>query len=256
VLGQSINNGWKAVATPGPGAPAGAHPVTLGRPELIDSFANGWPVTQADLAALGGSSFTVELTWTPQSRVWVALLLSGATLLLCLVLGFLPERWRQRLRSRLRPWMLGRPAPATVSADAPALELSLRPAPRTDRLPTRARALVLGLVTGLVASAVTSLGVGLLVAVLVVAGLRIPVLRWVTRLGALAFIVAGGLSVITGQAAHHYLPGSNWAGSFVSSGKMVWIGVVLLLADAIVVSAGLRTPAPKPPANAEPSPPR
>ena len=37
-------------------APAGSHAVDLGRSQLIDGFANGWQVTQADLHALGGST--------------------------------------------------------------------------------------------------------------------------------------------------------------------------------------------------------
>ena len=51
VLGQSVNKGWHAVAEPGPGAPAGSHPVDLGTPLLVDGFANGWHVTAADLHA-------------------------------------------------------------------------------------------------------------------------------------------------------------------------------------------------------------
>ena len=83
---------------PGPRSPAGVHAVDLGHLELIDGFANGWQVTAADLAALGGSNFTVAMTWTPQRLVWGALAVSGATLALCLVLGFLPTRSRRWLR--------------------------------------------------------------------------------------------------------------------------------------------------------------
>ncbi len=101
VLGQSVNKGWQAVASPGQGARAGSHAVDLGPPQLVDGFANGWHVTPADLRALGGSSFTVQLTWTPQRLVWAALAVSGATLLLCLVLGFLPIRARRWVRSKL-----------------------------------------------------------------------------------------------------------------------------------------------------------
>jgi hypothetical protein len=69
------------------------------------------------------------------------------------------------------------------------------------------------------------------------------------------FVAAGCLAVITGQAAHHYLPGSNWAGSFVGAGNLIWVGIVLLLADAVIVSAGTRPPRLAPPGNDEPSPP-
>ncbi len=103
VLGQSVNAGWKAVATPGPGAPRSAHAVTLGGSQLVDSFANGWPVTAADLQALGGPNFTVTLSWTPQREVWAALFLSAVTLLFCLLLVFLPARLRRRVRGRVGP---------------------------------------------------------------------------------------------------------------------------------------------------------
>jgi hypothetical protein len=116
-------------------------------------------------------------------------------------------------------------------------------------------AVLLGLVTGLLASGVTSLRVGAGIAVLVTAGLLIPWVRWIAALGAVGFITAGCLNVIRGQAVHHFLPGSNWPGSFVAAGNRIWLGVVLLLADAVIVSAGARSPRPAPPATAEQSPP-
>ena len=115
--------------------------------------------------------------------------------------------------------------------------------------------ILLGLVTGIVAAGVTSLAVGGVIALVVIAGLLIPWVRWAAALGAVGFIVAGCVDVVRGQAVHHYLPGSNWPGSFVSAGNRIWIGVVLLLADAVIVSAGARSPRPAPPATAEPSPP-
>ena len=57
VLGESVNKGWHAVASPGAGAPAGSHSVDLGPPQLVDGFANGWHVTAEDLHALGGAKF-------------------------------------------------------------------------------------------------------------------------------------------------------------------------------------------------------
>jgi arabinofuranan 3-O-arabinosyltransferase len=275
VLGESLNNGWKAVASPGPGAAAGAHPVNLGQPQLIDSFANGWAVTGPDLKALGGGSFVINLKWTPQTKVWIALGLSGLTLLGCLLLALLPARWRRRARARMRrAWRAvrargaGTPAVAAVAAAAedrrvrvvgydydgngPALQL-LRREPR--HAVRWSKAIPIGLVTGLAAAGVTSLAVGAIVAVVVFAGLLIPWVRWLAAIGGVAFVVAGCLNVVTGQSVHHYLPGSNWAGSFVSAGNQIWIGIVLLLADAVIVSVGLRSPRPAPPEHAEPSPP-
>ncbi len=121
VLGQSLNKGWQAVAQPGPGAAPGSHSVDLGPPHLVDGFANGWHVSEADLHRLGGPDFTVEVSWTPQQEVWAALGLSAATLALCLVLGFLP---------------LPRPAPGAGAAPAAAAR-----AGRARRARTTGRAL-------------------------------------------------------------------------------------------------------------------
>jgi arabinofuranan 3-O-arabinosyltransferase len=273
VLGQSNNSGWTAVARPGPQAGPGAHAVNLGTPQLVDSFANGWPVTQPDLRALGGGSFVIDLEWTPQTKVWIAEGLSAAALLLCLVFAVTPAPWRRRLRARGRRmvrWLTRRrrkgdqeqavsstpPSPLSPSLpspyDRPQLVL-LRRQPRH-----RVRwwnGIILALLTGVVAAGVTSLRVGAGIAVLVVAGLYIPWVRWLAAFGGVGLIVAGAVDVITGQHAHHYLPGSNWAGSFVAAGNRIWLGIVVLLADAVIVSAGARSPRPAPPATAEPSPP-
>jgi arabinofuranan 3-O-arabinosyltransferase len=246
VLGQSINSGWRAIASPGPGAPKGSHPVNLGPAQLIDSFANGWAVTGSDLHALGSGTFTVTLDWTPQTEVWVALGLSGATLGLCLVLGFLPERWRSRWRGRH----------AAKRSETPGVAPRLVPFQGEPRHRVHWwSAILLGLITGVVAAGVTSLAIGGAIALVVMAGLLIPWVRWVAALGAAGFITAGCVNVIRGQAVHHYLPGSNWAGSFVAAGNRIWIGVVLLLADAVIVSAGARSPRPAPPESDVPSPP-
>ena len=59
-------------------------------------------------------------------------------------------------------------------------------------------------------------------------------------MGAVACIVAGSINVVQGQNVHHYLPGSNWAGSFVNAGNLIWLGMVLLVADAVISALGLR----------------
>jgi arabinofuranan 3-O-arabinosyltransferase len=266
VLGQSVNAGWQAVATPGPGARAGAHAVTLGTPQLVDSFANGWAVTAADLQALGGPDFTVTLQWTPQREVWAALFLSGATLLACLLVVLLPTRLRRRVRAaaaRRLParWVAVASGPeggVDDVAGAPALLFPYRASDAPRRRSGVPRAVVIGLCTGLVAAGVTSPAAGLLVALLVAAGLLQRRVRALATIGGVVFVVVGCLSVITGQAAHHYLPGSNWASSFVHSGNLIWFGLVLLLADAVMsaFSFAAPSPVPEPPEPDGPSPAR
>ncbi|HEY6474706.1 MAG TPA: hypothetical protein VIY26_17555, partial [Acidimicrobiales bacterium] len=252
VLGQSNNKGWKAVATPGPGAAPGSRAVDLGTSQLVDSFANGWQVTAADLHELGGPNFTVTLSWTPQRLVWAALAISAVTLVLCLILGFLPVRSRRWLRSKLPRRLRGPGGPDAPERpsdpfDAPALTLPYSiPAIGTKRRGWARfpRALVLGALTGAVALLVAAPWAALVVAVLVAVGLVFPWARAAATIGGIAFIVAGCLNVVQGQRVHHYLPGSNWAGSFVHAGNLIWVGIVLLVADAAISSFGQRVAKP------------
>jgi hypothetical protein len=244
VLGQSVNAGWEAVAT------RGAHSVNLGPSQLVDSFANGWSVTAPELKALGGSAFTVTLTWTPQRKVWLALGASALALLFCLFVILLPERLRRPLRRRIPKLLRGTPAQVVDTHEEPKIDLLLSDyRPKVSLL----RSIGFAAITGLVAASVTTLATGLIVAVVIIAGLWVRQGRWIAMAGGFGFITAGALSVIFGQAAHHYLPGSNWAGSFVSSGNLILAGTVLLVADAVMVIAAERTPRPAPPTTDEPS---
>ena len=224
----------------------------LGPPQLVDAFANGWHVTAADLHALGGPGFTVELTWTPQREVWAALAVSGATLLLCLVLGFLPARWRRRVRAHLPRRLRGAAGPDAPERpgspfDAATLAWPGAPPPKDERqrgwlrFP---RALLIGALTGGVAALVAPPVAALVVAGVVILGLLVPWARAVATVGGIAFVVAGCVNVVQGQNVHHYLPGSNWAGSFVHAGNLIWVGVSLLLADAVISGLGLRVKKP------------
>lgn len=76
VLGQSDNDGWKLTA----------NGTDLGPSTLVNGFANGWYIDPAEV----GDSPRFELGWTPQRRVWIALLVSGAGFALCLALAVRP----------------------------------------------------------------------------------------------------------------------------------------------------------------------
>jgi hypothetical protein len=252
VMGQSVNNGWKAVATPGPEAAPGSHAVDLGQSQLVDGFANGWQVTAADLQSLGGSNFTVQITWTPQRVIWAALAVSAATLLLCLVLGFLPLRARRWVRAHLPRRLRGPEGPEAperpaVPFDAAVLALPGAPAPKEQRrrgwlrFP---RALLIGAVCGAAALLVTPPLAGLVVAVAVVLGLLVPWARVLASVAGIACIVAGSINVVQGQNVHHYLSGSNWDASFIKAGNLIWLGAVLLLADGVISALGLRVAKP------------
>jgi hypothetical protein len=145
-----------------------------------------------------------------------------------------------------------------VPFDPPALTLPIFADPTLERrrgwlrFP---RALILGALSGGVAYAVSAPWAALAVAVIVAVGLIFPWARVAATLGGLGFIVAGCVEVVHGQSVHHYFPGSNWAGSFVHAGDLIWVGIVLLLADAVITSFGLRVPKPLPPGRLRPGPP-
>jgi len=107
------------------------------------------------------------------------------------------------------------------------------------------RAVLIGAATGGVALLVARPLAGLVVGAIVAVGLLVPWLRAAATVAGVAAIVAGCLNLVEGQRVHHYLPGSNWAGSFVNAGNLIWLGVVLLLADAVISSFGLRVPKPR-----------
>ena len=75
-------------------------------------------------------------------------------------------------------------------------------------------------------------------------GLLVPWARALATVGGIAFVVAGSINVVQGQRVHHFLAGADWAGAFVHAGNLIWLGVVLLLADAVVSGLGLRVDKP------------
>jgi arabinofuranan 3-O-arabinosyltransferase len=118
VLGQSWSDGWTA----------SVDGESLGTPELVDGFANGWLVEPE------GDEVVVELTFTPQQRVDVGIALSLLAAAACLVLVV------------RRP----RPVDGTGSGDLPFALLG-----RADGRPVSVRwAAITGLAIALVAAAV------------------------------------------------------------------------------------------------------
>ena len=171
-----------------------------------------------------------------------------ATLLLCLVLGFLPQRPRRWVRRHLPRRLRGPAGPEpperpAVPFDAAVLALPGAPPPKEQRQrgwQRFPRALLIGLASGGVAWLVTPPAAALVVAGVVTLGLLVPWTRAIASVGAIAAIVAGCTNVVQGQNVHHFLAGSNWDASFVNAGNLIWLGVVLLLADAVISGLGLR----------------
>ena len=98
--------------------------------------------------------------------------------------------------------------------------------------------------TGAVSALVVPHTAALVVAGVVALGLILPWLRAIATVAGVAAIVAGCLNVVRGQQVHHFLPGSNWDGSFLNADNLILLGLVLLLADAAISAFGLRVPKP------------
>ena len=234
VLGESVNRGWVARIEGG---------TSLGRSTLIDGFSNGWYVQPK------GTSFVVDLTWTPQTGVDGALAASAAAILACVVLAFLPESLRRRVRGllerrrrrssaeggevmlagdggdtfspRLRtPWDAGGP-PAVwwraLVAGAAAFGLALVVMPPPWAMPVAA---ALALATG--------------------AAGKFAGFRTVLVLAALSGSGAAGVLTALGQSLHHYPPGDSWPPEFNTAGLLAFVALLALAGDAIVEIARTR----------------
>ena len=233
VLGQSINAGWKATA--------GGH--DLGQPFLVDAFANGWQVDPAALSSsIHNGVLTVNLRWVPQTRVNIAVVISALTILVCLVLGFVPLRRRRRRHRHARGASADPAEPLAVEGaavvgatvaddDRPELVHGFR----SEAAPTRwlsavAIALVVGVVAGIVAPPLTGLVVG--VATLVV--LRVPRLRLALGLVAAGCVAAAGIYVIVRQVLDQEPANGGWPGLFGVASVLTWAGAMFLFADVTI----------------------
>jgi hypothetical protein len=261
VLGESINSGWQATVDGGP---------SLGSPELIDGFANGWTVEPATVAGhVHGDTLSITLRWAPQSLVWIALVVSGGALLVVLLVSVLPAprtRWRRR-RPRGRharganaatATSAGTSAPSSSgasggSARGPSVDgrvgvlgvragtatASVLPelaSPVTDspHQPRMVANVLTMLVTGTLVAAVTRPWIGLGVALAVGATLMVRHTRWVLTGAAIGLLIAAGMVVVVDQATQPSQPGGTWAPTFGTAAYLAWAAVACLAADAVV----------------------
>ena len=236
VLGQSINAGWKASVVGGD---------DLGRPVLIDGFANGWRLDPSSLgSAIHDGSISVVLRWQPQQEVNVALIVSLVAIVGCVVLAALPLRRRRRRRGRHS--RTSDPVEAVSPTPSDAAPNSHHPVLVGPRLavPFRAEgrrapvwvALVTGLLSGSVAAVIAAPLVGLAAGVATTVVLLVPRLRVLLGLAAIAGIVAAGGYTAAHQATEHIPVSVNgsWPIYFGTASRLAWVGVIFLGADAVV----------------------
>lgn len=213
VFGQSWSDGWRASID--------GH--DLGRPVLVDGFANGWRI---DPEAPG---VVVSLEFTPQRRVDVALWGSLAAAVVCLALA---------LR---RPASAHRPAPAEPGGAAPAGAVPATPttARRRERLPLPLTAAVTVL-AGSVGTVLVTPVVGALTALVALVACLAVAPWWATALVAPVAMLASAAYVVTTVVRHDIAPGLDWARELSRAHPLAWFAVLALAADAAVSALGAR----------------
>jgi arabinofuranan 3-O-arabinosyltransferase len=215
VLGQSHNDGWAATLDGR----------DLGPPVLVDGFANGW-----ELPA-GTDGAVVDLRFTPQRRVDVALVISAISALVCLALALRrPPREPNRTRERVLP-----PDP-----DGSAFAAVPRPWPAADTLsyagarPSRRQAVLAGgavaVAGALVLTPIVALGVGILAGI---AG-RHAAARRVVVLLPLVLLAGAAAYVIAWQVRYRIAPGLEWPSELERAHPVAVLAVVLLGVDVAV----------------------
>jgi hypothetical protein len=247
VLGESLNGGWRASVDGGP---------SLGAPELIDGFANGWTLDPAAAGSgLRGGTLSVTLRWVPQHAVWAALIVSAAALAAALAVAMWPAGALRRRRPRRKgrharaggregarlaasPPSAVRPEPDRASDGEPAgvprepVLASPLSAPGR-RLPLWSAAVGAAAV-GAVLAAVSRPWIGLGAGAATLAALLIGRTRWVLSGGAVGLMVAAGAVVVVDQATHPSQPGGTWAPTFGTAAFLALAGLGCLVADAVV----------------------
>jgi hypothetical protein len=233
VLGESENKGWVATVDGGR---------SLGAPQLIDGFANGWTVTPADLAGhLRAGTTMVTLRWEPQQAVWGALLVSAVAFAAALVVAFWPATLWPRRRSRRRGWP--RSGPDEVALDGstphPALTLGLTHAQGRAGWITGA---LTAIAMGGVIAAVTRPDIGAVVGLAALVSVFFRRARGLLTWAGIALAIAAGVAVVVDQATRPAAPGGTWAPTFVTAARLAWAAVACLAADgAVEIARRVRT---------------
>jgi hypothetical protein len=204
VLGQSHNDGWTASVD--------GH--DLGKPQLVDGYANGWLVSPSATTA------HVHLTWAPQRLVWFCLVLSALGVALCLVLAVRrprgetrdpvddprpqPIRWRTIVRS--------------VGRDEPSVLTSLAVASGA----------------GILTAAVVGPVAGLIMAFVALVATRRRRARWWLAIGSPGLLALSGLYVIGRQARSQPTAAFEWPGEQAAVHQLAWLAVAFLVTLVVV----------------------
>ncbi len=207
VLGESFNKGWTARAN--------GH--DLGAPQLLDGYANGWLVKPN----ANGTPVTVSLEWTPQRRVFDAIVISAITTAVCLAIVAAAALRRRRRRRG-----------AFALEEAPPV---IRRRPWLERpRPSRRTVILLVLIAGAFGAVLVQPAVGVLLGAFVFLALRSPKWRTLLAAGPVLVLLAITLYITLRQAVGHYPPRFDWPTFFSIARYPAWFAVLMLAADAVL----------------------
>ncbi len=201
VLGQSYNEGWQAVADG----------ETLEPAQLVNGFANGWRVVAP------GESFDMTLTFTPQKRVNIALLISAIAAVIALALV-----WR-------KPTFTGHWPTAMPEPYSPVLAYRYEGA-----LPTRGTAVGVGVGMAVVAWALVGPVLAIPLGVASAVGCRHETFRRWLLWASPACLALAGAYVIYLQFRHAPMASYDWPIEMRRAHPLGWAAVLVLVADVVV----------------------
>ncbi|MBV8950584.1 MAG: hypothetical protein JOZ99_06900, partial [Actinobacteria bacterium] len=177
VLGQSVSAGWKASV-------AGGTRGSIGPQAIVDGFANGWLVTPR-----AAGTMNLQLQWTPQRQVWIAMGLSALAVAICI--GIVVAVAVRRRRATLSPSAQATSA-SHVLADEPVRVSPLWYA--ASGVPSWATTLVLAGALGVGTLVFSRIWIALVAAGATMVLARVPRARWIATVGAPVALIESRLA--------------------------------------------------------------
>jgi hypothetical protein len=215
VLGQSLNDGWKATA----------NGKDLGAAQLIDGYANGWLVKPAK----NGGAITLHLDWTPQKTVWTAIWLSVVGGLVCIGLIVAATVLRRRRRARADAAFDG--DGASELAPMPQLSSPLVAFGHDVSTPAVVGTTIVAVLLG---SLLIRPWCGIITGGATLLVLLRPRFRAVLSLLPFLFLGLCGLYAAASQYHYHVGPIFEWPTQLWRVRTLGWLAVVLFACDAMV----------------------
>jgi arabinofuranan 3-O-arabinosyltransferase len=208
VLGQSLSPGWHAKLVGGE---------SLGEPQLVDGYANGWLVSPTS------PTLDIELDWTPQNHVWIGIGVSAVSLLICLLMIL-----------RRGPVRLFRSAEMDELPGSEASPYLISPWRRDVAPLTKRRVVVAAVVSTVLAAVFITPLAGLIVLAATLVAMFVPRGRLLLRVGSVGALAISVGYVLQVQARYDLPETGQWVQAFHKVATISWLAVAFLVADVLV----------------------